>query len=139
MRKLAFLGAGLLAGCVQRAPLATVEGHCGHLREIAPAQYRQCAQNVAIGNQMRQDSWNNSSQTYSSPPAAYSLPPVPTYTPAPRTPMYQPAATPEAPPRQVESTPPQRWIDTPYAPMIPPVYRTEPVGTGGAAIPPVAR
>lgn len=37
------------------------------------------------------------------------------------------------------SLPPKTWMDTPYAPIVPPALRTEPIGVGGPAIPPVAQ
>ncbi len=54
--------------------------------------------------------------------------------PAPPAPPAAPAEVGEQPP-----TAPKTWMDTPYAPLVPPVYRTEPVDCGAPAIAPVAR
>lgn len=53
-----------------------------------------------------------------------------------------PPPTPSPIPPPNVSTPQQpqpTWMDTPYAPIIPPVLRGEPVGTGGTAIPLIAQ
>jgi hypothetical protein len=69
-------------------------------------------------------------------------PPSPTNDLSVAAPSIPPPAPPAPPAAAVGEQPPtaaKTWMDTPYAPLVPPVYRTEPVDCGTPAIAPVAR
>ena len=65
------------SACVQRAPLQTVSGACGHLTTL-PEEYASCADSVRLSNQIREDAWEEA--TRRNAPASV---PAPTYTPDP--------------------------------------------------------
>jgi hypothetical protein len=66
--------------------------------------------------------------------AAAQSEPDPAMTP-PAAPAAEPVPNLYPPPQQ----PPQTYMDTPYAVIVPPALRTEPVGEGGPAVPPIAQ
>jgi len=66
----------VVAACAQRAPFQTVSGSCGHLTAY-PDLYASCAESVRVGNQMREDAWQNAAARNQQHP------PVATFTPDP--------------------------------------------------------
>lgn len=96
-------------------------------------RYSSCARDVAKGNDLRQQTWDEAS-------ARHQFQTSPSYA----TPSYSVSAPPIAPqPNQIpfqQATAPrqQTWGDTPYAPMVAPVMRGEPVSSVNPMISPAA-
>lgn len=84
----------VVAACVQRAPFQTVSESCGHLTAY-PDLYASCAESVRVGNQIREDAWQDATArnqqqsvpTFTPDPAIYTLhtqpPPPPSPMPIP--------------------------------------------------------
>lgn len=139
---LVMLCAGL-AGCVPSSPHGlNVADVCdsSYVREKNPdkyyvgyQRYSSCARDVAKGNDLRQQTWDEASArhqfqtspSYATPSYSVSAPPI---APQPNQIPFQQASA----PRQ------QTWGDTPYAPMVAPVMRDQPISNVNPMIPPSA-
>jgi hypothetical protein len=134
----------LLAGCEQlppAPPLIDGEAQCRHLLPDSPQLFRQCVEDADVANAIREDGdrrWAADAAATLDQPQAPALPLVPvfeppTLSPPPAAPVADLPGASTAPARA------QTWGETPYAPMIPPVMRDQPVTEVNPMIPPAAR
>ena len=85
----------LLSACVQRAPLASVSGACGHLT-ARPDLYADCARSVQTRNQLRQEAWARAAAE------SESRAPTPSFSPDPS--VYTLHTQPPPPPSPMPSS-----------------------------------
>ena len=127
----------LTAACVTRAPYQSAGNSCRHLTGY-PDLYAKCAGLVAVGNQMREDSWQAGMGSLPPAPAPSAPIEVPDFgrPTVMQMPVYRPTIEPLQQPKPPRA---QTWGETPYAPQIPPVMRDRPVTEVNPMIPPAAR
>ena len=136
-----------LAGCLEQPKYVSVAEACGNpdLAGMIKAgnyegyrAYEDCTRRVDVENDRRLQAWDDQVAGLSAMSASQPAyrPAVPHYTldtQPPDAPMPAPVTS------QTTAAPARTWMDTPYAALVPPALRGEPIDCSDPAIPPAAR